>query len=240
MCAMRSWLCVAALGALIASSSVPAQPAASPQRIYTCTTPEGRRLTSDRPIPECIGREQRLLRRDGTEHATVPPAQSLQDKAAAELKAREEEAKRASLSDAIRHDRNLLSRFPRQARHDAARQQALDDLVKAAQVSEQRLKALTKERKVLDDEAEFYKGKGLPVKLKQQIDANDAAAEAQRLFIVQQSEEKARVNGRYDVELARLKKLWGGAPPGSLGPAPGAKVEEPAPQLTPASSSTTR
>jgi hypothetical protein len=164
----------------------------------------------------------------------------LQDKAAAELKAREEEAKRAALADAIRHDRNLLSRFPRQARHDAARQQALDDLVNAAQVSEQRLNALTKERKALDDEAEFYKGKALPAKLKQQIDANDAAAEAQRLFIVQQSQEKARVNRRYDVELARLKKLWSGAPPGSLGPAPGAKGEEPAPQLTPASSSATR
>jgi GTP pyrophosphokinase len=28
--------------------------------IYTCTTPDGRRLTGDRPIPECLGREQRI------------------------------------------------------------------------------------------------------------------------------------------------------------------------------------
>jgi hypothetical protein len=39
---------------------------------------------------------------------------------------------------------------------------------------------LAAERKPLLDEAEFYKGKPLPPKLKAQIDANDAAVEAQR------------------------------------------------------------
>ncbi len=236
---MRAAIGMAAL-VLVLAPSLQAQTTGNTPRIYTCVTPEGRRLSSDRPIPECLGREQRVLRRDGTQHATVPPSMSLEEKAAAELKARDEEAKRASLADATRHDRNLLSRFPRQARHDAARQQALDDLVSAAAASEKRLKDLTKERKGLDDEAEFYKGKALPGKLKQQIDANDAAAEAQKLFISQQDQEKARVNRRYDVELARLKKLWSGAPPGSLGPAPSARDNEPAAALSPASSSATR
>ena len=66
------------------------------------------------------------------------------------------------------------------------------------------------------DEAEFYKGKPLPPKLKQQLDANEAAAEAQRVLIENQKAELVRINKLYDTELARLKKLWAGAPPGSL------------------------
>ena len=33
--------------------------------------------------------------------------------------------------------------------------------------------------------------------------------------------ETNRINALYDAELARLRKLWGGAQPGSLGPLPG-------------------
>ena len=32
--------------------------------------------------------------------------------------------------------------------------------------------------------------------------------------------ETSRINDLYDAELARLRKLWGGAQPGSLGPLP--------------------
>jgi hypothetical protein len=207
---------------LVLALPVAAQDKTSP-RIYSCIAPDGRRLTSDRPIPECLTREQRLHRNDGSVRSNLPPAMSIEERAAAELRQREIEAQRVALADAARHDRNLLARYPRQARHDLARQAALDDIVKATATSENRLKDLAKERKALDEEAEFYKGKILPAKLKQQLDANDAAVDAQKLFINQQGDERARVNRRYDVELTRLKKLWGGAPPGSLGPPPSNK-----------------
>jgi hypothetical protein len=197
-----------------------AQTPSAPARIYSCTLPDGRKLTSDRPIPECLSREQRLLRRDGSTQSVMPPAMSPEERAAAELAAREEAAARAAQRDNARHDRNLLARYPRKERHDVARRAALDDIVKATLASEARLQELAKERKVLDDEAEFYKARMLPAKLKQSIDNNQATVEAQKLFINQQSEEKARVNRRFDVELERLKKLWSGAAPGSLGPPP--------------------
>lgn len=226
----RASVRLVALGlALAASAPVRAQERTpTTGRIYTCTTPDGRRLTSDRPISECMTREQRVLRKDGSTHGTLPPAMSPEERAAAELKAREEAAVEAARRDAARHDRNLLARFPRQAAHDAARQAALDDIVKATEASQRRIKELAKEHKALDEEAEFYKGKALPPKLKQQIDTNDSAVDAQKLFISQQGEEQARVNRRFDVELARLKKLWSGAAPGSLGPPPSGKEAEPA------------
>jgi hypothetical protein len=62
----------------------------------------------------------------------------------------------------------------------------------------------------------------LPAKLKQQFDANDAAVQAQRSLIANAQAEQVRINNFYDTELARLRKLWAGAAPGSLGPMPSA------------------
>ena len=66
---------------------------------------------------------------------------------------------------------------------------------------------------------EFYKGKALPAKLREQMAANDGAIAAQRDAQRNQQAELERVNKLFDVELERLRRLWAGAPPGSLGPA---------------------
>ena len=57
----------------------------------------------------------------------------------------------------------------------------------------------------------------MPAKLKQQLDANDATTEAQRTLIQNQQAEVVRINALFDTELARLRKLWAGAPAGSMG-----------------------
>jgi len=82
--------------------------------------------------------------------------------------------------------------------------------------AERQLAELATERKGLDAEAEFYKSRRLPARLKGQIDANDAQQQAQRDVIQAQQTELSRINGLYDVELQRLRRLWAGAPPGSL------------------------
>ena len=41
-----------------------------------------RRLTGDRPIPECLGREQRILNADGSTRSILPPFLSPEERAA--------------------------------------------------------------------------------------------------------------------------------------------------------------
>ncbi|MFX1681765.1 hypothetical protein PV762_21310 [Mitsuaria sp. CC2] len=184
--------------------------------IYTCTTTDGRRLTSDRPIPECQAREQRVLNSDGSVRKMMPPAMSPEEQSLADQRKRLEEVQRAAQQDAVRRDRNLLQRYADLAAHQRAREAALDDIREAMQLSEKRLQALATERKPMLDELEFYKGKRVPVKLQHQLDMNDASATAQRESIDNQKAEIVRVNRIYDEELARLKRLWAGAAPGSL------------------------
>jgi hypothetical protein len=213
--------------------------AASAASIYSCVDSTGKRLTSDRPIPECIAREQRVLNADGSTRQVVPPTMTADERADAEARERQKAARRAAEVDAVRRDRNLRMRYPNEASHQKARLAALDDLKRTLQLSQRRLEALAAEKKPLLEEAEFYVGRTMPTRLKQQLDGIDATAEAQRALIQNQQAETLRINASFDAELARLRKLWAGAPPGSLGPNP--PVSQPASAapsaLTPASSS---
>ena len=185
--------------------------------IYTCTDASGKKLTSDRPIAECNSREQRVLNADGSVKSVRPPTMTTDERAAAEEREREAFAERARQQEAMRRDRNLLARFPNEAAHRKQRELALDDVRKSLRQSEARLIALATERKPLANEAEFYLGKQPPLKLKLALDSNDASVDAQRSLVQNQQIEVLRIDRLYDNELERLKKLWGGAQPGSLG-----------------------
>ncbi len=202
--------------------------------IYTCVTQDGRKLTSDRPIPECANREQRLLNTDGSTRRMVPPAMSPEEQAAAEARKRQQDNELALRQDAIRRDRNLLQRYKDEASHQRAREAALDDIRKAMQLSEQRLKDLSAERKPLQEETEFYKGKRLPFKLQHQLDTNEAAAAAQRESIENQRAEMVRLNRIFDDELGRLRRMWAGQPPGLPDkPAPSTATSSASPTVPP-------
>lgn len=200
---------------LAAGVAVPA--AASPGTIYTCIDAKGRRLTSDRPIPECLAKEQQQLNRDGSLRAVVPPTLTAEERAQKEARDREAAEARAAQQELVRRDRNLLARFPNEAAHQRARESALDPVRLAIKATEIRLRELAQQRKPLLDEAEFFQGKPLPQRVRAGLDANDAAVEAQRAAGATQQAELARINSLYDQELERLRRLWAGAAPGSLG-----------------------
>lgn len=212
----------------LARAQGPSQPGAV-GGIYTCIDGNGRRLTSDRPIPDCIAREQRVLNTDGSVRKVVPPTLTADERAAREAQERREALEAANRRDAARRDRNLLNRYPNEAAHQAGRDQALQATRRAVEASEARLRTLAQERKPLLDESEFYAGRALPPKLRQQLDANDAAVRAQRDAVQTQKAEIDRVNELFDIELERLRRLWSGTVPGSLGPLPGPRTERAAP-----------
>ncbi|MDQ2780797.1 MAG: hypothetical protein M3Y32_14700 [Pseudomonadota bacterium] len=206
------WLLLVLTGAAAAAPYV--------SGIYSCTDDRNRRLTADRPIAECSGREQQILNRDGSLKAVLPATLTADERAAQEARDRAAAEQRTTRADAVRRDRNLMSRYPNAESHDRAREAALDSVRLAVKSSELRMRNLALERKPLVDEAEFYLGRSLPMKLRMQLEANDAAAEAQRAAVTFQEAEIVRINKLYDAELDRLRRLWAGAQPGSLGAIP--------------------
>ena len=207
------------LGGIVAAQGARAADLANP-RIFQCVLPDGKKLTSDKPIAECmnVGKPQRELNKDGSEKGVVEAPPTEDEKSDRERLRRQREAEKMAQDIEVRRDRDLQKRYPSEAAHAKAREKALDDVASSVRNSEARIKLLLQERKPLLNEAEFYVGKTLPHKLKLDLDANDASLEAQRSLVQNQQIEIVRINKLYDTELARLKKLWAGVPAGTLGP----------------------
>jgi hypothetical protein len=209
----------AAAGLVLAGGCLPPAPAApSTDLVYTCVDAVGKRHSADRLIAACMDREQRVLGRDGSLVRVIAPSLAASERAEAEAREQRLAAARQAQQDLARRDRSLVQRYPNEAAHAKAREAALEPARVGLRASEQRVKELAAERKPLLTEAEFYVGKALPLDLKLKLDGNDAALEAQRAFMQNQQAEMGRINAGFDAELVRLKKLWAGATPGSLGP----------------------
>jgi hypothetical protein len=208
-------LCVALPWQLPALAQDLLRPAAG---IYTCIDKHGNKHTGDRPIAACADRDQTILNPDGSIKGRRPPSETADERGEREVRERKQDEDRAAIADAGRRDRNLFKRYPNEASHQRAREVSLDPVRRAIRATEMRLRELAIERRPIDSEAEFYQGRPLPPKLKQQRDANDAAAEAQRSASANQEAELGRVTRSFDAELERLRRLWAGAAPGSMGP----------------------
>ena len=203
---------------VVASASASADPGVAVGGIYSCTDANGKVLRSDRPIADCNARAQKILNSDGSVRSVVPPALSPEEQATADERQRAEDTLRAARNDAVRRDRNLLLRYSDEAAHRKAREAALDEKRASIAISEKRLATLAAERKPLEDERAFYVGKPLPFKLRLAFDANDATTAGTRDALANQQADVVRINARFDEELARLRKLWSGTPPGTLPP----------------------
>lgn len=196
----------AAIGVLLAAAwPAAAQSSGGGPAIYSCRTEQGTRIV-DRPVAGCL--EQWELNRDGSKKRQVRRLQSDEERAQEEEAARRDEARRAGEQLKARQEQLLLNRFPNREKHDAARREALEANERAIATSHKRVEQLKKERKPLLEEAEFYVGKQLPFKLKNALDGNDAAMEAQQSLIVNQEAERQRIDRRFDEELEQLKALW--------------------------------
>lgn len=178
--------------------------------VYTCVDANGRKLTSDRPIPECIDREQLILNPSGTVKTKVGPSLTAKERAELEQKEKREAEERNRIADEKRRDRALLTRYPNKAVHDQERQEALKQIDVVVQTAKNRLNELIKQRVALDTEMEFYAKdpKKAPGNLRRQLDENTHNQATQRRFIGDQETEIQRVTLRFDDELVRLRQLW--------------------------------
>jgi ribosomal protein S17E len=197
-------------GLLLATGVVHAQATSSGAGIYTCTDGKGRKLTSDRPIVECIDRTQKELNASGTVRRQIGPSLTAEEKSKLEEQEKQVAIERAREAEEKRRDRALLTRYPDRAAHDNERNEALGQVDEVMKAATKRIGELAAQRKAIDAELEFYKGdvSKAPPYVKRQLEENDRSVTVQKRFIGEQEGEKKRVNGRFDEELVKLKQLW--------------------------------
>ena len=226
-----AWIVGGVLLATLGADLAWAQAPGTSGGIYTCVDRNGRRLTADRPIAECLDREQRELGPSGIVRRQIGPSLTEQERAAQEAQRRKEAEARARELEERRRERVLTARYPDKATHDVERAAAIQMVDDVTATAEKRLVELAQQRKAFDVEMEFYKKdpSKAPMSLRRKIAENEESIAEQQRFIAGQDQEKRRVHQRFDVELAQLRKLWdaqrmpvSGATPASDASAPAA------------------
>lgn len=205
-----AWIVGGVLLASLGADGAWAQAPGASGGIYTCVDRNGRRLTADRPIAECLDREQRELGPSGIVRRQIGPSLTEQERAAQEVQRRKEAEARARELEERRRERVLTARYPDKATHDVERAAAIQMVDDVTATAEKRLVELIQQRKAFDVEMEFYKKdpSKAPMSLRRKIAENEESIAEQQRFIAGQDQEKRRVHQRFDVELAQLRKLW--------------------------------
>ena len=178
--------------------------------IYTCVDAAGRRINSDRPIAACVDREQRELGPSGTVRRIIGPTLTQHEQAKQAAISRKAQNERDRAAEARRRQRMLVTRYPNQDAHEAERAATLETVDVQIKLTQHRELDLQQKRKILNQEMEFYQRdpSKAPAKLKRELADNDTELDEQRRNVITQTQEKRRINQRFDQELLQLRTLW--------------------------------
>lgn len=179
-------------------------------RMYTCVDAKGNTIVRDRPIVECLDREQKQLGNTGIVRNTLPPSYTADERAKVEAQRKAEEEQRSRVQEERRRERALMIRYPSQSVHDKERAEALAQVDEVIGAVHKRELALVTQRKDINTELEFYQGdvNKAPSWLKRKLEDNEKQMGVQKRFLEEQVQEKQRINARFDEELAKLRQLW--------------------------------
>ncbi len=179
-------------------------------RIYICKDASGKTLTSDRPIPECQGREGRVLSTQGTTIKKIEVPLTEEQEAA---RAAEEEKKKETATvraEQLRRDKALLGTYQNINDLESKRQRALLAVEREMKDATRRVSQLENLEKEIKLEQEFFKKKQMPADLKRRVDENEGALRAERSLMASKKDEVAQVNLKFDEDKKRFLELTSG------------------------------
>ena len=190
----------------IGTAALLGQPALAQQFLYVCNS-HGHTISGGLPPPECKGEDIRELNPDGTLHRLIPApltAEQRRKRDEDEAARIEEEEKQRAQS---RKDRSLLETYGSVSEIEAARTRTIASRQVLIDRAEQRIAQYAKERKRLDDEAEFYAKREMPAKLKDAFQANKELTAQQEKTKSDVLQEIRALNDRYDADEKRYREL---------------------------------
>lgn len=202
---------VVAVWAVLAAAPAAAQ-------VYVCTDANGRTITADRPPAQCANLPIRELRSDGSVRRVIEPPLTAEQRAARAEQARREYQERERQRAQARRDIALMETYGNEDDIEAARQEALRSRSALIERSKERLEGYARDRKRLENEAEFYANRKMPAKLERALEANHELTQSEHKLIADMQAELVRINERFDAEAKRFRELaFAGARPRGRG-----------------------
>jgi hypothetical protein len=116
---------------------------------------------------------------------------------------------------AERLEEQFLLRFPDDETHRMATLGRLQPIVDRIRRAQDRLAEFTTERKAIDSEREFYKGKPLPISLSRRLDESEAKFAAMADLLKSVPNDIQTIMSQFQCEQSQFGVRWRGGPPGS-------------------------
>jgi hypothetical protein len=216
---------------LLAAAIVPAANAA-----YKCTDPKGVTHIGDTPPEACATVVMYEMQPNGTIIRKIDPTPTPQQlKALQEEQERKKEADRAA-AEQKRKDLALLSSYSSEREFDVVRDRNVEPLTGRIRSNDERIKAVEKRIREVEDEMEFYKA-GKSTKAARSREAPPvlvevlARAKTEKATLekanVGYAKEIEEVKGKFDADKRRWLTLKGAAAPAPVSAVPAAPAPAP-------------
>ncbi|MBY0572734.1 MAG: hypothetical protein K2P84_03550 [Undibacterium sp.] len=183
--------------------------------IYRCTNSQGKKLASDRPIPECVNVVVKVYSNSGTLKQELLPPPSAEEKR--RVAAIQEKQKQEQLVEEARgkEERYLLAHYRNENDIELARKKALEVVLDKKRMAAEHIESLNQTLKDLQNEQKMIKSG----KNKKSSRGDEAAAQRledlsntinrNQAVITTMDEEMLHIGHEYDAILERFRKIIG-------------------------------
>lgn len=180
-------------------------------QIYMCKDEKGRTITSDRPIPECIGRTIKEFDKKGIARREIPPPPTAEQKRQIELQEQKRKAEEIVAEEQKQSDRALRLRYRSEEDIETARKRSIEPVQEGLKRDMSLLSETEKQKQAAQIEAGAYKKKNaaIPADLQRKITQSDQTIGGLKKVIQEREAELAEINARFDESLKRYRRLNG-------------------------------
>lgn len=176
--------------------------------IFRCTTAQGKVVTSDRPIPECISRGMKVYSDAGRFKRNILPPLSAEEKQKIAHEQEQKQKQQAAEEERKREERYLLAHYQSESDVESSRKRAVDVLLDKKRLANEQLETFN--QVLLGLQAELKASK----KTTQEFESIQRRADdlsnnvlSTRKSIAFYDQEIQRTNREYDETLKRFREV---------------------------------
>lgn len=174
---------------------------------FCCTDESGKQVCGDILPQPCYGRAYREVGPSGRTVRNVEAPLTAEQRAQRAAEDERRKAQEAALREQKRKDQALLETYGTEQDVEIMRHRAEQDVNLSIKAAEQKIAEAQVQRKKLEDEAEFYKKKKLPVEVAKGLRDVDYEIKVQVSVIASKKKDLETIRLKYDEDLRRFIEL---------------------------------
>ena len=182
-------------------------PAMAAGNFYCCVDANGKQVCGDLLPQSCYGRAYRELGPNGQTLRNIEAPLTAEQRAARSAEEAQRKVEEEILREKHRKDQALLNTYGSEKDIEFMRMRAQTDVQKSISAAETKIAEIRTQRKVFENEAEFYKKKKLPPEVQKGLRDADYEIKVQEYLIESKKKELDLIRIKYDEDLRRYQEI---------------------------------